>query len=112
MTGMSAERKQHLAIEARDKKMQGALNQSMLALILFLAGFCFLYFWALEPDGYEAMVSKGMIALGFPLVYLCPSSSDLSEAKKLVWISKLLLLAMSPETYQSLLETVAHRPLG
>lgn len=65
LTGMSAERKHHLAVETRDKKLQGALNQSMLALILFLAGFCFLYFWALEPDGYEAIVSKAMIALGF-----------------------------------------------
>ncbi len=65
LSGMSDERKHHLAIEARDKKLQSCLNQSMLALILFLAGFCFLYFWALEPDGYEAIVSKGMIALGF-----------------------------------------------
>lgn len=65
LTGMSAERKHHLAIEAKDKKVQGALNQSMLALILFLAGFCFLYFWALEPDGYETIVSQGMIAVGF-----------------------------------------------
>lgn len=65
LSGMTAERKHHLAEEARDKKVQSALNQSMLALILFLAGFCFLYFWALEPEGYEAVVSKAMIAAGF-----------------------------------------------
>lgn len=65
LTGMSAEKKHNLAVQSLDKKIQGALNQSMLALILFLAGFCFLYFWALEPDGYEALVSQGMIAAGF-----------------------------------------------
>ena len=65
LTGMSAERIYHLASQAHDKKAQSALNQSMLALILFLAGFCFLYFWALEPEGYKAYLSKAMIVVGF-----------------------------------------------
>lgn len=65
LTGMSAEKISSLAKELHRKKIEGSMNQSMLALLLFLSGFCVLYFWEAEPGSTLMVISQAMIGLGF-----------------------------------------------
>ncbi|WP_337840102.1 zinc ribbon domain-containing protein [Rheinheimera sp.] len=65
MTGMTADRIDELNSRKRIDRMQSYINQSMLALVIFLAGFCVLYFWQSEPDSWQLQASQAAIAVGF-----------------------------------------------
>jgi len=65
LTGMSPEKIRSLALELHRKKIEGSMNQSMLALLLFLAGFCVLYFWEAEPGSSLMLICEAMIGVGF-----------------------------------------------
>jgi hypothetical protein len=57
-----------LAAVQRDRRLkqsQSLVNQSMLALILFLGGFGVLYWWQPTSGSYNEYVSTAAIAAGF-----------------------------------------------
>lgn len=49
LTQMTSERLHSLSVRKKTERLQGYMNQSMFALLIFLASFCVLYFWELEP---------------------------------------------------------------
>jgi len=65
MSNLTTERKHELAERKHLQRLQGYVNQSMLALVVFLAGFCVMYFWQSEPDSWELMASQAAIVCGF-----------------------------------------------
>lgn len=57
-----------MAALARNKalnKSQSLVNHSMFALLLFLAGFAFLYWWDPEPGGLQQILASAAIGIGF-----------------------------------------------
>jgi hypothetical protein len=65
LTAMTPEKMQALARDKHFEKVQSLITQSMLALVLFLAGFGLLYWWDPAPGSYQQLIAYGSIALGF-----------------------------------------------
>ncbi len=82
-TDLTAATPEKLAAKHRDKMLrqsQSLMNQSMLALLLFLAGFGILYWWQPENGSYNEYVSTAAIALGFCWYVVCRA--------RIIWLKR------------------------
>ena len=66
--------------EQMARQAQSLMNQSMLALLLFLAGFGILYWWQPENGSYNQYVSTVAIALGFGWYVVCRA--------RIIWLKR------------------------
>lgn len=62
---MSAEERLRAARKSKIAKQQSLMNQSFVALILFLSGFLVIYSRQPEPESMTMLLSKAAIAVGF-----------------------------------------------
>ncbi|KKO43921.1 hypothetical protein WG68_18065 [Arsukibacterium ikkense] len=65
LTGNTPEQLAAIERDKKYRKMQSLMNQSMLAMVLFLGGFGILYWWQPANHSYNQYASNGAIALGF-----------------------------------------------
>ncbi|KRS22542.1 hypothetical protein AAY72_02880 [Alishewanella sp. WH16-1] len=82
-TDLTAATPEKLAAQHRDrmlKQSQSMMNQSMLALLLFLGGFGILYWWQPETGSYNEYVSTAAIALGFIWYVVCRA--------RIIWLKR------------------------
>ncbi|MFT5164542.1 MAG: hypothetical protein ACI9FJ_003144 [Alteromonadaceae bacterium] len=62
---MDSEARDKLARREVARKTQKISTQSLLAMMLLLAGFWFMYFQTPEADSVQMMLSQGTVAIGF-----------------------------------------------
>ncbi len=82
-TDLSVATPEKLASQHRERilrQSQSLMNQSMLALLLFLAGFGILYWWQPESGSYNQYVSTVAIALGFCWYIVCRA--------RIIWLKR------------------------
>lgn len=63
--GLDDEQREQLQREKRIQQQQKYMNQSFIALILFLGGFFFLYFMQPEEKSLQWYACTGALAVGF-----------------------------------------------
>lgn len=82
-TDLTSATPEKLSAQHRDKMLrqsQSLMNQSMLALLLFLAGFGILYWWQPTTGSYNEYVSTAAIALGFCWYVVCRA--------RIIWLKR------------------------
>lgn len=65
VAGLTPEKIASIAHNKMLDKTQSLFNHSMLALLLFLAGFGLLYWWDPAPGSTQQVVAGGAIGIGF-----------------------------------------------
>lgn len=65
INNLDSEDKKRIASEIKFKKKQQIMNQSFIALIIFLAGFLVLYTRTPEQNSLELLLCQSAIAIGF-----------------------------------------------